>query len=122
MGGQLHRAGAWHALRPVGRGIFWSIGRFLGVGSLIFGRGDSIGFKDDIDLDVYVRANPISNFDPTGLDCVAVGLSVTCSFPGGPTVQFPRPPGWPATIAPNSPNYHNYDVAVPTNCPADKMA
>jgi uncharacterized protein RhaS with RHS repeats len=47
---------------------FCRIGRLLGVGSLIFGRGDSIGFKDDINLYAYVGSDPVDKTDPTGTE------------------------------------------------------
>jgi len=46
---------------------------------------------------------------------VAVNGSVTCTAPGGPTVTFPQPSGWPATMNSNSSNYHFYNVPVALN-------
>jgi RHS repeat-associated protein len=83
---------------------------------------DPIGLNGGINTYAYAGGNPISGYDPSGLDCLASGSTVTCSFPGGPSVQFPRPPGWPNSIGPNDPNYHSYDVTVPTDCPASSMA
>jgi hypothetical protein len=61
----------------------------------------------------YAGGNPITNFDPTTLDCTAMAGTVTCTAPGGgPTVSFPRPPGWPDYIGPNSSQYHSYDKSA----------
>jgi RHS repeat-associated protein len=76
---------------------------------------DLIGLKAGTNTYAYAAGNPMSNFDPTGLDCVAVGGTVTCTAPGGgPTVSFPRPAGWPDYIGPSSENYHSYDELVNT--------
>ena len=63
----------------------------------------------------YVFQNPVNNIDPTGLDCVAANGSVTCTSSGGPTVTFPRPAGWPATISSGSSAFHFYNIKVPLN-------
>ncbi len=60
-------------------------------------------------------SNPISHIDPTGLDCTEVGGTVTCTPPGGPTVSFPRPPGWPDYIGPNASGYHSYNESANTS-------
>ena len=39
---------------------------------------------------------------------------MTCTYPGGPTVSFPRPAGWPAYFGTSSKNYHAYNEWVNT--------
>lgn len=57
----------------------------------------------------------MSAIDPYGLDCVAVGGTVTCAPGNGPTVSFPRPKDWPDAINRDSSNYHFYNLPVPLN-------
>jgi RHS repeat-associated protein len=83
---------------------------------------DPIGLGGGVNSYAYAGANPLSAFDASGLSCVAMGSMVTCSYPGGPTVRFPRPIGWPDQINDGSSGYHKYDVPVQTSCPADSMA
>ena len=84
------------------------LGRYL--------QSDPIGLAGGLNRYAYVGGNPVSNIDPMGLDCIASNGSVTCRAPGGgPTVTFPRPPKWPATIGSSSSSYHDYNKWVPLN-------
>jgi RHS repeat-associated protein len=76
--------------------------------------GDPSGLVGGINPYGYSGANPISNFDPSGLYCTSSGGMTSCSYPGGPSFQIPTPPGFPADIGPgNRALYHKYDVDVP---------
>ncbi|MBC5765830.1 hypothetical protein [Ramlibacter albus] len=67
----------------------------------------------------YAEANPLTQFDPTGLDCVTADGFTKCRFPGGPSFRVPAQPGFPAYMGPTHPLYHAYDV-VQRLAPADR--
>jgi RHS repeat-associated protein len=81
---------------------------------------DPIGLGGGINTYGYVSGNPVSRFDPRGLDCVASGGTVSCNVPGGPHISFPRPQGWPDYIGPNSFGYHDYNESMNTAGPSKK--
>jgi RHS repeat-associated protein len=90
------------------------IGRYI--------ESDPIGVSGGTNTYAYVGGNPLSQFDPLGLECVAVGGSVTCNVPGGPKINFPRPPDWPAYIGPRGfhPGYHFYNESASNAGPTAK--
>lgn len=77
-------------------------------------QSDPSGLDGGINVYTYVNANPLVNIDSNGLNCIAVDGNVTCNTPSG-AISFPRPAGWPATIGPDNPSYHVYNVPVELN-------
>jgi hypothetical protein len=69
----------------------------------------------------YAAGNPITHFDPTGLDCQSANGRTICNYPGGPAFNIPTPPGFPAYIGPNDFLYHSYEVSVSENCSDSNM-
>jgi RHS repeat-associated protein len=79
-------------------------------------QSDPIGLGGGINTYGYVGGNPLQGVDPRGLSCTAVGNSVTCTYPGGPTFTVPRPPGWPDDISQSSKMHHLYNIRVAGGC------
>ena len=86
-----------------------------------YDESDPIGLRGGINTFSYSSANPITHFDPMGLDCRSVNGRTICSYPGGPTFNIPTPPNFPAYIGPNHFLYHSYEVSVSEKCPDDRM-
>lgn len=72
-------------------------------------QSDPIGLDGGMNTYAYAAGNPVSTFDPRGLDCIAANGVVSCNVPGGPNISFPRPTNWPDTITSQSSNYHYYN-------------
>lgn len=77
---------------------------------------DPIGLAGGINTYAYASGNPVSNFDPSGLDCKSSGGRTLCNYPGGPAFNIPTPSGFPASIGPDNLFYHSYDVSRSTGC------
>jgi len=77
-------------------------------------QSDPVGLAAGMSTYAYTGSSPLNASDRLGLSCSAAGGTVTCAAPGGPTVSFPQPAGWPTTINSSSENYHAYDVPVST--------
>jgi hypothetical protein len=91
----------------------------IGYSSGAFARyieADPIGLKGGTNPYAYALGNPISNFDPLGLDCVTAGGLAVSSTPGGPAFVVPAPAGFPASISPDNLLYHYYNVSRDLNC------
>ncbi len=82
---------------------------------------DPIGLHGGINTYGYAGGNPITHFDPNGLDCQSAGGRTICNYPGGPSFNIPTPPNFPAYLGPKDFLYHHYDVPVSENCPDNKM-
>ena len=82
---------------------------------------DPIGLHGGINTYGYASANPITNFDPSGLDCQSAGGRTICTYPGGPSFNIPTPPNFPAHIGPSNLLYHSYDVSVSEKCLDNNM-
>ncbi|QNP47418.1 RHS domain-containing protein [Diaphorobacter aerolatus] len=75
---------------------------------------DPINLSGGINPFRYTANNPNSGIDPLGLACVASGNTVNCNVPGGPSISFPRPDGWPDAISSEASwHYHYYNKQVP---------
>jgi hypothetical protein len=77
---------------------------------------DPIGLGGGINTYSYASSNPITHFDPTGLDCVTANGQAVCSTPGGPAFVVPAPPGFPASLGPSNLLYHYYNVNRDLGC------
>ena len=96
-------------------GLHYNFHRYYDPSTGRYLKSDPIGLEGGMNTYAYVNGNPVNAIDPLGLDCVAVNGSVTCTNPGMPTVTFPQPSGWPATMSENSSNYHFYNIPVSLN-------
>jgi RHS repeat-associated protein len=77
---------------------------------------DPIGELGGINLYGYANGNPVSNYDPSGLDCVTANGQAVCSTPGGPAFVVPAPANFPAYLGPSNLLYHYYDVHRDLGC------
>jgi len=82
---------------------------------------DPIGLRGGINTYSYASSNPITHFDPTGLDCQSANGRTVCNYPGGPSFNIPTPPNFPAYLGPNDFLYHSYEVSVSEKCPDNNM-
>lgn len=92
-----------------------------GIASARYVQSDPIGLQGGINTYAYASGNPVTNFDPNGLDCRSANGRTICNYPGGPSFNIPRPPGFPDYIGPKDFLYHKYQVDVSEKCPDDKM-
>lgn len=80
---------------------------------------DPIGLNGGLNTYGYAAGNPLTVFDPLGLDCVSANGATHCTYPGGGVdFKLPTPPGFPSSIGYRGfwdINYHRYDVKVPLN-------
>ena len=71
------------------------------------------------------QATGSAGFDPQGLvpvNCMSADGSTNCTTPGGQSFTEPRPPGFPARIAPDDPNYHYYHLqSEPLAIPPERL-
>jgi RHS repeat-associated protein len=79
---------------------------------------DPIGLTGGSNTYVYAAGSPVSNFDPSGLECASTGGFIYCTYPdGGPSFRFPTQPGFPCFLGGdnfgNFMRYHKYDESVP---------
>ena len=67
----------------------------------------------------YVSGNPVSSFDPSGLECTSTGNFIYCTYDGGPSFRVPAQSGFPASLGADDfmdfLRYHRYDESVPLN-------
>jgi len=94
-------------------GLFFNNNRYFCNGCGRYTQSDPFGVAAGVSTFEYSGSNPLNAFDELALSCAAAGGTVTCTAPtGGPTVSFPQPEGWPATMDDSSAFYHAYDVPV----------
>jgi RHS repeat-associated protein len=106
-------------------GLMYNGARYFEPGTGRFPQSDPKGLAGgQISTYAYGNNDPLSNIDPSGLDCSVSGGSVTCAYPGGgPAFRLPAPAGFPDDINPGDFYYHKYDVTRSIGCadPNDVM-